>query len=124
YYGTVSTNNSIEGSQSAQMRWFKSAKNNLGYAATNFTLKDVTKVMFSAKSPNGRVNVTVAYSFDGENFIDVKTFKLTGRAQTFTANINVEGNIYLKFQLTFDKEPSERADLIIDEIVVYGSISE
>lgn len=126
YYGTVSTTNSIEGSQSAQMRWYTgpSHKNNLGYAVTNFTLKDVTKVMFSAKSPKGLVNVTVAYSFDGENFIDVETFELTELAQTFTANINVEGNIYLKFQLTFDEEPSERADLIIDEIVVYGSISE
>lgn len=119
FYGTPSTTSAISGEISAQMRWYTSAKDTLGYMVTQFTLKDVSKVEFKAKNTNG-INVIVSYSTDGENFVGEETFILSTSAQTYTYNVDAEGDIYLKFQLTFDEEPTETSRLIIDDIVVYG----
>ena len=53
-------------------------------------------------------------------FIELETFDLTTTATLMTCNVNVENDIYLKFEITYADEPSGTSWLIIDDIVVYG----
>ncbi len=53
YYGTTSTSDAINGTNSVQMRWYTSTTDRLGYAETQFYLSTVGYVSFNAKATNG-----------------------------------------------------------------------
>ena len=128
YYGTASTNNQISGSQSMQMRWYTSAPENLGYTFTDFDLASVTKVLFKAKRAAQVISVTASYSIDGGfNFINEEVFALTTTATEFTYDISETGefaNVRVRFQISFETAPTNTAHLIIDDVAVYGIVSE
>lgn len=109
----------ITGSQAAQMRIYDSNDWLCGNITTNFKLKDVTKVVFKAQNTS-TINVKVSYSLDGENFIELQTINLTSTAKEYTVNVNVTGEIYLRFELVYETQPSDKARLIIDDVIVYG----
>ena len=44
YYGTVSTNDKISGTRSAQMRWYSSAKENIPYIMTTTPILQLERV--------------------------------------------------------------------------------
>ena len=122
YYGTPSTTEPITGKQSAQMRWYKSAKDNKGYTFTNFAINKVTKVVFKAKNTNG-INVIVSYSYDKENWIGHQLFTLSTSASEYTYIISPDGTdnpVYIKFELTYSTEPSDTSRLYIDDVRIYG----
>ncbi|MDD5293774.1 MAG: lamin tail domain-containing protein [Candidatus Izemoplasmatales bacterium] len=125
YYGTPSTNIAISGAQSMHMRWYTSAPGNKGYAFTNFSLEDATKVTFKAKNTvvtNG-INVTVSYSTDGgTNWINPETFTLSTTATDFEYEISSSGlDVMIKFQIeTLASNPTGTVSLVIDQVTVYG----
>lgn len=124
YYGTPSTNSAISGGQSMQMRWYTAAPDNLGYTFTNFDLSKITKVVFKAKNANG-INVTVSVSNDGENWEAAETFILSTTATEYTYNVpelNRTTNMRVKFSISFVTAPTKRADLIIDDVSIYGMV--
>ena len=62
YYGTVSTNNAIVGSKSAQMRWYESSSSNYPYTQTTTALDGLQTIKFRSKVGNTNVKVDVLYS--------------------------------------------------------------
>jgi len=123
YYGTPSTTGAISGAQSIQMRWYTSATSNLGYTFTDFDLANVTKVEFKAANTTG-INVIASYSTDGgTSWGGDETFTLSTTTATYTYNISPTGefaNVRIRFQLTFDSQPSGTSRLYIDDVSVYG----
>ena len=74
YYGTASTNAALEGSQSLQMRWYASAKNNKPYAQTSFASAEVKTISFKYKVTNSNMNFKTLYKENaGDEWIDIET---------------------------------------------------
>lgn len=124
YYGTPSTNNHIVGGQSMQMRWYTSATQNIGYTYTNFDLRNVTHVTFTAASSNG-LNVNVSHSVDGGSTYSAgETFALTSGAQNFDYVVDEAGAydyVRLKFSIVLpETAPTATSRVVIDSLVVYG----
>jgi len=124
YYGTPSTNNHIVGGQSMQMRWYTSATQNIGYTYTNFDLRNVTHVTFTAASSNG-LNVNVSHSVDGGSTYSAgETFALTSGAQNFDYVVDEAGAydyVRLKFTIVLpETAPTATSRVVIDSLVVYG----
>ncbi len=123
YYGTVSSNATITGNNSLQMRWYTSAVNNKGYAITNFNISNVTKVEFNAKSDNALVGLDVLYSLDGIIWEASQSYVLSTTSQPFVYNVSNSSSLYIRFQLTIPgTNPSSNSNLVIDDIKVYGNI--
>lgn len=124
YYGTPATNNAIDGSQSMQMRWYSSASGNLGYAFTNFDLRNVTHVTFSAANSNG-LKVKVSHSVDGgTTYSEGETFNVTSVANEFDYVVSETGEydyVRLKFAIELPATaPNSTSRLVIDNVTVYG----
>lgn len=124
YYGTPSTNNHITGNQSMQMRWYSSAAGNIAYTYTNFDLRNVTHVTFTAANSNG-LNINVSHSIDGGSTYSAgETFALTSMAHNFDYVVD-EAGVYdyvrLKFTIVLpENAPSSTSRVVIDSVVVYG----
>lgn len=121
YFGTPSTTSPLAGLQSMQMRWYSTTPTSLGYAFTNFTLTDATKVEFNAANTS-TINVKVSYSIDGgSSYTNAQTFTLTTSSTTYTYNIDASGlDVMLKFEITYSTTPATGARLYLDTIKVYG----
>ncbi|MBU0997578.1 MAG: hypothetical protein KKE16_05960 [Firmicutes bacterium] len=118
YYGTPSTTSPIADLQSLQMRYYTTAPENYGYTYTNFTVADVTKVVFSAKNYANVADVTVSYSTDGGTTWTVaQVIDLTTTATEYTVNINSTGNTMIKFELS-GTTVAER--LTIDSVSIFN----
>jgi len=101
YYGTPSTTSPITDLQSMQMRYYTTAPANYGYTYTNFSVADVTKVVFTAKNYAGTVDVTVSYSTDGgANWTVAQVIDLTTTATEYSVTINSTGNTMIKFEMS------------------------
>jgi len=121
YYGTPSTTSPIEGLISMQNRWYSSAPSNLGYIRTDFSVSNVTKVVFNASSTS-TIDVEVSYSTDGgATWVEAQIFDLTTTSTQYTYNINATGNVLIKFQITFTTTPANGARLYLDEIEIYNN---
>jgi len=120
YYGTPSTTAEIEGLQSMQCRWYTSAPANIGYARTDFTVTDVTKVVFNAKGNDG-LDVEVSYSIDGgSTWIGAETFDLSTSSVQYTYTINATGNVMIKFTLVLpDPLSTSTSEFYLDEVEIY-----
>src|SRR5690554_6042107 len=123
YYGTPSTTSPINGNQSAQMRWYTSAVENLGYARTMFVAENITKVEFNAKNTNG-LNVNVSYSINGTDWVGTELFELTSSPTDYTyilpTTYNGEG-AYIKFEISLPaSNPNGTSRLYIDDVKIYG----
>lgn len=123
-YGTPSETSPICGEQSLQMRWYTNAPEMLGYTTTNFDIRNVTYVTFSAKN-NGALNVTVSYSIDGGNtFVGDSVISLTSNARNYRYNVSESGEfnfVRLKFAISLPSTaPTSTSRLYIDSVVVFG----
>lgn len=120
YYGTAATTNALSGSISLQNRWYTSAVANLGYSVTQFTVTNLSRVVFKAAATNG-LNVTVSYSTDGTTFVGQETFTLQTLTDTYTYNLPSVQTAYIKFQISLPAtNPSATSNLRIDDVVFYG----
>jgi hypothetical protein len=124
YYGTPSTNNHIVGAQSMQMRWYPGSAQNIGYTATNFDLRNVTHVTFTANSSNA-MSVKVSHSIDGGSTYSAgETFTLGNSAQNFDYVVDENGAydyVRLKFTVVVpETAPTATSRVVIDSVVVYG----
>ena len=121
YYGTVSTNDKISGSKSAQMRWYASSTSNYPYAETTTAVEGLSKVELKARTSSTDVKMDISYSEDGTNWTVGKThtFAATGVAEAESLNIP-DGNKFVKFSVaTSSTAPSSgNYKLIVDDVVL------
>ena len=122
YYGTVSSNDKISGSNSAQMRYYTNMEGS-PYIMTTTAIDGLANVSFKARVSDTKIKMDVSYSSDGTNW----TVQTTGgKSLTFAAantayNYSVDlpsGTKYVKIGI--DSESSGQANkskLIIDDIV-------
>ena len=91
YYGTVSTNDKITGSKSAQMRWYNSATTTYGYIQNTTPISGLQEISFNAKVSNTDVKMSVWYSTDGTNWTlkeNNLTFDAAATSTPFNSKIN------------------------------------
>lgn len=129
YFGTVSTNDKISGTRSAQMRWYSG--DNVGkipYAKTTTPIDGLTNVTLKARTSNLNVKMDVCYSKDGENWTVGKThtFTATGTGENVSLDIP-SGNKYVKFEVNSSSTAPSSGNykLIVDDVVfTYSSTTE
>ena len=126
YYGTVSTNDKISGSKSAQMRWYASATTNYPYIKSTTAVDGLTNISLKARTSNLNVKMDVSYSADGENWTVGKThtFSKTGTGESVSLDIP-SGNKFVKFGVnsTSTAPSSDYYKLIVDDVVFTYSSS-
>ena len=126
YYGTVSTNDKISGSKSAQMRWYASATGNIPYIMTTTAIDGLTNVALKARTSNKDVKMDVCYSADGETWTVGKThtFEEIGKGESVSLDIP-SGNKYVKFAVSSSSTApnSSYYKLIVDDVVFTYSSS-
>lgn len=127
-HGSVSTTGAIIGSQSMLMRFYGSTSSphfgHTGYTYTNFDLRNVTKVEFSAKTPNG-LKLRASFSHDGgESYEGDSLFATTGTTHRYTYYISDSGQynfVRVKFAVVLPVDtPNGSIDVHIDSVMVYG----
>ncbi len=120
YYGAVSTNDKISGSNSCQMRWYASATSNSPYAQTTTPIDNLYKVALKARTSNLNVKMDVCYSADGTTWTvgTTYTFNDTGKGEDVELEIPA-GNKYVKFGVSSSSTApsSSNYKLIIDDVV-------
>lgn len=120
YYGTVSTNSKLTGSNSMQMRWYTSAKSNLGYAETNFFIKKVGYVSFSAAATND-LKIGLYYKGDSDpDWTLAETFTPSTTKDTYNYGfVTPVDNARIRFQIVLPaSEPTSTSNIRIDDVVV------
>ena len=128
YYGTVSTNDKISGNNSAQMRWYSSAKDNIPNIKTTTAIEGLSNVALKARTSNLDVKMDVCYSANGETWTVGKThtFSKTGTGEDVSLTIPA-GNQYVKFEVSSSSTAPSNGNykLIVDDVVfTYSSGSE
>ncbi len=122
YYGTPSTTDPLEGSQSMQMRWYLSSPSNYGYTRMDFDVHHATRIRFKAKS-TGNLNAIVSYSTDGGNTYTDSVFAITSNAQDYelvvsrTAAYDI---VRFKFSIAEYSGSTNAARLIIDNVNIFN----
>ena len=120
YYGTVSTNNALTGSNSMQMRWYTSAESNLGYAETNFFIAKVGYVSFSAAATNG---LKIGLYYKGSSDPDwtlAETFTPTTTKDSYAHSfLTPIDNARIRFAIVLPaSNPTTTSNIRIDDVVV------
>ena len=122
YYGTVSTNDKISGSNSAQMRYYNN-KDDRGYVQSTTAVEGLSNVAFKARVSSLDMKLTVSYSADGSAWTALATnvaFEATGSSGVKTLNYDIPaGGKYIKFEVAegSTKPSSGNIKLIIDDVV-------
>ncbi len=122
YYGTVSTNDKISGSNSAQMRYY-SNKDDRGYVQSTTAVEGLSNVAFKARVSSLDMKLTVSYSADGSAWTALATnvaFEAAGSSGVKTLNYDIpSGGKYIKFEVAegATKPSSGNIKLIIDDVV-------
>ena len=121
YYGTVSTNDKISGSNSAQMRWYSGdAVTNIPYVKTTTAIDGLSNVSLKARTSNLNVKMDVCYSANGSDWTVGKThtFSKTGTGESVSLDIP-SGNKYVKFEVNSSSTAPSSGNykLIVDDVV-------
>jgi len=122
YYGTVSTNDKITGSKSAQMRYYNN-KDDRGYVQSTTAVEGLSNVAFKARVSSTDMKLTVSYSEDGSVWTALAeniAFTATGAAGVQNLNYDIpSGGKYIKFEVAegATKPTSGNIKLIIDDVV-------
>jgi len=117
YYGTVSTNAVIAGSNSAQMRLYTNGTK--GYLQTTTAIDGLTKFSFKAAVSNTNVKADIYYSTDGENWVSIKSGETyTTSATKYEYNIP-DGGKYVKIAVgsTSTAPSSKNYTFRVDDVV-------
>ena len=92
FFGTVSTNDKISGSNSAQMRWYGGDNvSKYGYIETKTAVSGLQSLDFKARVSSTDVKMSVWYSTDGTNWTasdENLTFSETGKGIAFSSTIS------------------------------------
>ena len=121
YYGTVSTNNAIVGSQSTQMRWYATSTSNKGYIKSTIPLRSLNSIKFKAKVSNINVKMDVAYSTNGKNWTNVATSAAvaTTKSEFSYAIPGADAtDYYIKIGLTGTAPSSGTYNFFVDSIAL------
>lgn len=124
YYGTASTTDPIAGSQSMQMRWYKSNEANIPYTETSFDIQDPIRVTFQANNTSNN-NLRVDYSADGGvNWQVGQTYTLSSSANTFEYIVpdGVSGSVRFRFNFVLGTSEVDKSRVTIDEVHIYTSV--
>lgn len=122
YYGTPSTNSTINGSQSFQMRWYTSNIANIGYIFTNFQIENPTKIEFNSASSNG-LGLKLEYSLDKENWSLIQEISSSNLGQK-SILLDLSGQVYFRFKIALPaSNPNETSNLRIDDVKIYNNVS-
>ena len=128
YYGTVSTNDKISGTRSAQMRWYSSATENIPYIMTTTPIDGLTNVTLKARTSSLDIKMDVCYSEDGENWTVGKTYEFTATGKGEEVSLDIpSGNKYVKFEVSSSSTAPSSGNykLIVDDVVfTYSSTTE
>ena len=101
YYGTVSTNDKISGSKSAQMRWYSSATSNIPYVKTTTAIDGLSNVSLKARTSSLDVKMDVCYSANGTSWTVGKTYTFTETGKGESVSLDIpSGNKYVKFEVS------------------------
>ena len=73
YYGCVSTNDKIEDTKSAQMRYYANASTNLPYIMTTTPIEGLNHIAFKARVSDTSIKFNVSYSANGTSWTDIAT---------------------------------------------------
>lgn len=126
--GAVSTYNALVGNQCILMRFYGATSSpyfgHIGYTLTNFDLRNVTKVEFSAKAATG-LTLRASFSHDGgDTFEGDSLFAITSGNQRYTYYISETGQhnfVRVRFDVVIPgSTPSGSVDVRIDSVDVYG----
>ena len=120
FYGTVSTNDKISGSKSAQMRYYSSSDNR-GYVQSTTPIDGLSHVAFKARVSSTNIKMTVSYSTDASTWTALATnvtFTETGKGIAFDYDVPTGGK-YIKFEVGngSTKPSSGNIKFIIDDVV-------
>lgn len=122
--GTTSTTGPIDDLQSAQCRWYTSTPANIGTITTAFTVADVTKVVFDAATYSTTtaswLNVEVSYSFNGTDWLGAEVFTLTNVKTSFTYDLNVTGNVYIRYTVVVPVTTNANGRFLIDNVQIFN----
>ncbi|MGE4320063.1 MAG: InlB B-repeat-containing protein [Acholeplasmataceae bacterium] len=113
FYGAYSTTSPINGSISAQMRYY--GDTNFGYMESNVTFTNPSSVSFYAKNSDN-ISVAVSVSYDRLNWIDTEIFTLSTTASQYEYNVLSIGDLYFRFDLIVDSGTSGK--LYLDDIYI------
>ena len=120
YYGTVSTNDKISGSNSAQMRYYSSSDSR-GYVQSTTPVDGLSNVAFKARVSSTNIQMTVSYSADASTWTALatnETFSETGKGIAFNYDVP-SGGKYIKIEIGdgSTKPSSGNIKFIIDDVV-------
>lgn len=120
YYGTVSTNDKISGSKSAQMRYY-STSDNRGYVQSTTAIDGLSHVAFKARVSSTDIQMTVSYSADASSWTALatnETFSATGTGVDFEYDVP-SGGKYIKIEIGdgSTKPSSGNIKFIVDDVV-------
>jgi hypothetical protein len=120
YYGTVSTNDKISGSKSAQMRWYASATENYPYIKSTTAVDGLSNITLKARTSNTNVKMEICYSEDGETWTVGKTHTFTAANTAENESLDIPaGNKFVKFGVSSSSTAPSTGNykLIVDDVV-------
>lgn len=121
--GTAATNDAITGTQSMQMRVYKSTGPLAPYVFMNYSLPSVSKISFKAKTSDAKNTLKLSYKTTGD-WVDVATLTLTTSAKVFEHEFDAAlENVSFKFTFVYPSSYTDKSKIVIDEVVFMGLAS-
>ena len=116
FYGTATTTGNLFGAQSAQMRWYASTPDNIGFAKTNFQIDNLRQIQFNANSTGGN-HVEVLYSTDGTTWNSIGIYTLSDTQRQITIDTLFLEPVQIKFRMALPENAVNASRLTIDNVV-------
>lgn len=114
--GTATTSDAITGSQSMQMRVYKSTGPKDPYVFMNYQEASVSKISFKAKGSVTTNSLTLSYKTTGD-WVTVKTYSLKTSAQEFTHEFDTAlENVSFKFTFVYPASYTDKSKITIDDV--------
>ena len=98
YYGTISSSDPLVGTKSAQMRWYKSSKDNYPYLKDTTQLLSLSNIKFKAQVGNTDVKMDVAWSSNkGVSWTNVATGETFANTKKTAFSYDIPGAAGTKY---------------------------
>lgn len=122
YYGTVSTNDALNGSQSVQCRYYGTQNTVEPYAQMDFDVTNVKSISFYSKVSNTNLSLQLQYSDDeGLSWNDAQSYTITTSSTKYTYTYSstfesVRFRFLVKHTNTIS---SSNQKFFLDDVVIY-----
>lgn len=114
--GTATTSDAISGSQSMQMRVYKTTGPVSPYVFMNYQEASVSKISFKAKGSVTTNTLTLSYKTTGD-WVTVKTYTLKTSSQEFTHEFDTAlENVSFKFTFVYPSNYTDKSKITIDDV--------